>query len=149
MPERKRIGVDEYFMKIARVVSERSTCLPHRSLVGAVMVRDKRILATGYNGPPHGYPHCKTCLRDDSVKGENMELCPAVHAEQNAIIHAALHGVSTHDSTLYCTHFPCVSCLRMLINAGVKRVVYGKEYDMENPVKRDLIKKCKLQVSKF
>ena len=149
MAEHTRIGVDAYFMRIAKVVSERSTCLPHRSIVGAVMVRDKRILATGYNGPPRGYPHCKVCLRDGSGKGENMELCPAVHAEQNAIIHAALHGVSTEDSTLYCTHFPCVTCLRMAINAGTKRIVYDEDYDMDNPIKKDLIDKCSIQVVKF
>jgi dCMP deaminase len=120
-------------MEIARVVSKRSTCL--RNKVGAVLVRDNRILSTGYNGAPTGMEHCLDigCIRNERniPSGERHELCRAVHAEQNAIIQAALHGVSTQGSTLYSTHQPCVLCAKMLINAGVKRVVFGQNYPDE------------------
>lgn len=132
-----RLGVDEYFMKIANVVSERSTCL--RNNVGAVLVKDKYIIATGYNGPPRGLPHCETCKREGFKSGEKHELSRAVHAEQNAIIQAALHGVSPEGSVLYCTHFPCTTCLRMLVNAGITEIVYEAPYDIDNPVKKELV----------
>lgn len=115
---------DEYFMKIAREVATRSTCL--RRHVGAVLVKDKRILSTGYNGAPSGLRHCADvgCLREELnvLSGENQELCRGLHAEQNAIIQAALHGVPIVDATLYSTHKPCVLCSKMLINAGVKAI---------------------------
>ncbi len=145
----QRLNHDEYFMKIAKVVSERSTCLPHRSQVGAVLVKDNHIIASGYNGPPSGFPHCDSCYRDDSKKGENLENCPAVHAEQNVIIQAALHGASPDGGTIYCTHFPCVTCLRMVINSKVKRVVYGKPYDMENEIKKKLMSESSMSFEKF
>ncbi|MBE8539876.1 deaminase [Geoglobus acetivorans] len=126
----RRPSLDEYFMSIARVVASRSTCL--RQNVGAVIVRDKRILSTGYNGAPMGLPHCFDigCLRKELniPSGERHELCRAVHAEQNAIIQAAYHGVSIKDATLYTTHQPCIMCAKMIINAGIKKVVYGKDY---------------------
>jgi dCMP deaminase len=121
---------DEYFISIANLVRQRSTCL--RRKVGAVLVKDRRILATGYNGAPKGMKHCSEvgCLR--SVKhvppGERHELCRGVHAEQNAIIQAAAFGVSTSGATLYCTHFPCVLCTKMLINAGITRLVLERDY---------------------
>ncbi|MCJ7822732.1 MAG: cytidine/deoxycytidylate deaminase family protein [Armatimonadetes bacterium] len=115
---------------MAQVVARRSTCL--RRHVGALLVRDKRILATGYNGAPSNLLHCEQagCLRDAMgiPSGERQELCRALHAEQNAIIQAALHGVDTRDSALYCTTQPCVTCAKMLINAGVTRVVYRGDY---------------------
>lgn len=121
---------DEYFMELAAVVSRRSTCL--RRSVGAIMVRGKRILTTGYNGAPAGLAHCleRGCLREQHgiPSGERHELCRAIHAEQNAIIQAALHGIGLEGSTLYCTHHPCALCVKMLINAGVKRVVYQGDY---------------------
>lgn len=121
---------DEYFMEIAHLVSSRSTCLRRR--VGAVLVRDKHIIATGYNGAPRGVSHCLEvgCLREKLgiPSGERHEMCRGTHAEQNAIIQAALHGVSTLDSTLYCTHQPCILCAKMLINAGVKKVVFQGDY---------------------
>jgi len=121
---------DDYFLQMAHVVARRSTCL--RRHVGALLVRDKRILATGYNGAPSNLPHCEQagCLRDAMgiPSGERQELCRALHAEQNAIIQAALHGVDTRDSDLYCTTQPCITCAKMLINAGVKRVVYRGDY---------------------
>lgn len=116
---------DEYFMEIARLVASRSTCL--RRQVGAVMVKDKYILATGYNGTPSGIRHCSEvgCLREQMnvPSGERHELCRGLHAEQNAIIQAAKHGVNIDGATLYCTHSPCIICGKMLINSGVKRIV--------------------------
>jgi len=126
----KRPTLDEYFMEIASVVAKRSTCL--RQHVGAVIVKDKRILATGYNGAPSGLPHCDEvgCLRDKMAvpSGERQELCRGAHAEQNAIIQAAKFGISVDGGTLYSTHCPCITCAKIIINAGIKRVVYGKEY---------------------
>lgn len=117
-------------MEIARLVAKRSTCL--RRQVGAVLVRDKHILSTGYNGAPRGLAHCLDigCLREQRgiPSGMQHEICRGIHAEQNAIIQAALHGVSTEGATLYCTHQPCVLCAKMLINAGVVRVVFAGEY---------------------
>lgn len=125
-----RPGWDEYFLRIAAVVSERSTCL--RRQVGALLVRDKRILSTGYNGAPSGLPHCAQvgCLREKLAvpSGERHELCRGLHAEQNAIIQAALHGVSTEKAVLYVTCHPCSVCAKMLVNAGVIRVVTAGSY---------------------
>ena len=120
-----------YFMNIATLVSTRSTCM--RRKVGAVLVKDKRILSTGYNGVPSGVPHCSEtgCLREQLKvpSGERHELCKSVHAEQNAIIQAAYHGVSTKDAVLYCTNQPCSICAKMIINAGIKTVYYRDRYD--------------------
>ena len=117
-------------MSIAEMVSTRSTCL--RRKVGAVLVKDKRIISTGYNGSPSGLKHCEEvgCLREKLgvPSGERHELCRGLHAEQNAIIQAALHGVSTKGSTLYCTHCPCSLCVKMLVNAGVVKVIYREGY---------------------
>jgi len=127
----KRIDTDEYFLKIASVVAERSTCRRHH--IGAVAVKDKHILATGYNGAPAGQKDCLElgCLRDDLhiPSGERHEICRAVHAEQNVIIQAALHGVSLEGSTIYCTHTPCVLCAKMLVNARIKRFVSFGQYN--------------------
>jgi dCMP deaminase len=121
---------DEYFMDIARLVARRSTCL--RRQVGAVMVKEKNILATGYNGTPSGIRHCEEtgCLREQLKvpSGERHELCRGLHAEQNAIIQAARHGVNISAATLYCTNSPCIICAKMLINAGVRQVVYLEGY---------------------
>ncbi len=121
---------DDYFMEIATVVATRSTCL--RRQVGAVVVKDRRILATGYNGAPAGLRHCLEvgCLREQmSVpSGEKHELCRGLHAEQNAVIQAALHGVSMAGSTVYSTHKPCSLCAKILINAGVTDIVFGSGY---------------------
>ncbi len=121
---------DQYFMDIVELVSRRSTCL--RRKVGAILVRDKRILATGYNGPPAGIAHCSEtgCLRDKLKvpSGERHELCRGLHAEQNAIIQAALYGVSTKGSTLYCTTHPCIICAKMIINSGIESFVYRESY---------------------
>ncbi|NLC10739.1 MAG: cytidine deaminase [Firmicutes bacterium] len=121
---------EQYFMDIAFVVARRSTCL--RRQVGAVLVRDKHLLATGYNGAPTGLAHClkKGCLREklQVPSGERHELCRGLHAEQNAIIQAALHGVSTQGSTLYCTHHPCSLCSKMLVNAGINTIILASHY---------------------
>ncbi len=125
-----RISLDEYFLKIAAVVAERSTCRRHH--VGAVAVRDKRILTTGYNGAPSGADDCLQlgCLRDEKEipSGTRHEICRAIHAEQNAIIQGSLHGVSLEGSTIYCTHTPCVLCAKMLVNAKIKKFVSYSDY---------------------
>jgi len=126
-----RPGTDEYFLKIASVVAERSTCRRHH--VGAVAVKDKHILATGYNGAPSGLKDCLElgCLRDEMniPSGTRHEICRGTHAEQNVIIQASLHGISLEGSTIYATHTPCRLCAKMLVNAKIKRYVsYGK-YD--------------------
>jgi dCMP deaminase len=123
-----RPSMDQYFMEIASVIAKRSTCL--RNQVGAVFVKNKRILTTGYNGAPAGLPHCDEvgCAREGVASGTRHELCRAVHAEQNAIIQAALHGVSIEGSTLYCTHQPCILCAKMMINARIRAVVYKESY---------------------
>ncbi|KYO65401.1 MULTISPECIES: deoxycytidylate deaminase [Thermovenabulum] len=124
---------DNYFMEIATVVSTRSTCLRRR--VGAVLVKDKHIVATGYNGAPSGLAHCEEigCLREKLgvPSGERHELCRGLHAEQNAIIQAAALGSSIKGATLYVTTRPCILCAKMLINAGVKRIVFKGEYPDE------------------
>lgn len=117
-------------MDIARLVAERSTCL--RRHVGAVLVRDRRILCTGYNGPPHGVPHCDVagCLRAKLklAAGERIEICRGIHAEQNALVQAAAFGISVRGATLYCTHEPCITCTKMLLNAGIGQFVVGEAY---------------------
>ena len=121
---------DEYFLEIANVAKKRSTCL--RRQVGSVITRDNRILATGYNGVPTGIKHCDEvgCLRDklNIPSGERHELCRGSHAEQNAIVNAANFGISLKDSTLYVTVQPCMYCTKMIINAGITRVVYEGNY---------------------
>ena len=120
--------MDEYFMEIATVVAKRSTCL--RNQMGALFVKNKRILTTGYNGAPAGLDHCDVvgCAREAVASGTRHELCRAVHAEQNAIIQAALHGISIEGATLYCTHQPCILCAKMMINARIAKVVYQQSY---------------------
>ena len=126
----ERPTYDEYFMEMAKVVSKRSTCI--RRKVGAILVKDKHILSTGYNGAPKGLKHCSEigCLREELnvPSGERHELCRGLHTEQNAIIQAAVFGVSIKDSVLYCTNTPCVVCVKMLINAGVKEIVFSGDY---------------------
>jgi dCMP deaminase len=127
-----RPDIDEYFLKIASVVAERSTC--HRHHVGAVAVKGKHILATGYNGAPTGLKSCLElgCLRDEMKipSGTRHEICRGIHAEQNVIIQASLHGVSLDGATVYATHTPCILCAKMLVNARIKRfVTFGKYAD--------------------
>jgi dCMP deaminase len=130
MKKASRPNIDEYFLKIASVVAERSTCLRHH--VGAVAVRDKHILATGYNGAPAGLKDCLElgCLRDEMniESGTRHEICRGIHAEQNVIIQASLHGVSLEGATIYVTHSPCILCAKMLVNAKIKRYVTFGSY---------------------
>jgi len=124
---------DEYFLKIAEEVATRSPCL--RRSVGAVFVREKQILATGYNGPPKGVSHCSSagCIREKLKipSGQRLDICRAIHAEANGIIQAAAHGVSVQGSTLYCTTTPCFGCSKALINAGIIRIVVSEGYSDE------------------
>lgn len=137
---------DEYFLKIAKLVSERSTCL--RRSVGAILVRDKKILASGYNGAPTGILHCDKagCIRTELniPSGERHELCRGLHAEQNALLQAALHGVSAKNATLYSTIQPCIICAKMLINAGIKEIVIFSKYPDKMAAK--LLKQAKVKI---
>ena len=126
----KRPNWSEYFLKMAELAASRSTCL--RRKVGAVLVKDKRVLATGYNGAPVGLLHCDLtgCLRDkmNVPSGQRHELCRGLHAEQNVLLQAALHGVSVKMSTLYITNSPCAICAKMIINAGIKEIITNNKY---------------------
>jgi dCMP deaminase len=130
MKKETRPDIDEYFLKIASVVAERSTCRRHH--VGAVAVKDKHILATGYNGAAARLKDCLElgCLRDELgiESGTRQEKCRGIHAEQNVIIQASLHGVSLEGSTIYCTHTPCVLCAKMLVNSKIRRFVTFGNY---------------------
>jgi dCMP deaminase len=125
-----RITWNSYFMKIAQLVAQRSTCI--RRKVGAVIVREKHILATGYNGAPKGLAHCTDvgCLREELgiPSGERVEICRGIHAEQNALVQAARFGISLQGGILYCTTQPCVTCAKLLINAGISKVFYLEGY---------------------
>ena len=145
-----RISKDEYFIKIAGLVSKRSTCIKRK--VGSVLVKDSHILSTGYNGAPSGFKHCtsETCVRQNLKSGEKPELCRGVHSEINCIIQAAIHGTSiTGNTTLYTTHFPCMSCLKLIINAAIKRLVYKEGYNMKNKIKEELLNESKLNVQQL
>ncbi|HEY95281.1 MAG TPA: cytidine deaminase [Dehalococcoidia bacterium] len=141
-----RPDFDEYVLKIASVVAERSTCRRHH--MGAVAVRDKHILTTGYNGAPAGQKDCLElgCIRDEMniASGEKQETCRAIHAEQNVIIQAALHGISLEGSTIYCTHTPCILCAKMLVNAKIKRFVSFSEYNDDRFI--DLFREAGIEI---
>ena len=140
---------DEYFMEITRLVARRSTCL--RRQVGAVLVKDKNILASGYNGSPSGTAHCLDtgCLREklQIPSGERHELCRGLHAEQNAIIQAAKHGTNIDGSTLYCTTMPCIISSKMTINAGIRRIVYEEGY--ADDLAREMMGEAGMVIEKF
>ncbi|MFA5518340.1 MAG: cytidine/deoxycytidylate deaminase family protein [Spirochaetota bacterium] len=142
----KRPTWDSYFMKIAEDVSTRSTCL--RRQVGAVIVKDKRMLTTGYNGAPTGITHCteETCLRTkyNVPSGERHELCRGLHAEQNAIIQAALHGVSLKGAKIYVTHKPCSICTKMLINSGIDTFIFRSAYT--DPLADEMIAEAGIKI---
>lgn len=147
-----RINKEKYFMEIAKLVKERSTCL--RRKVGAVLVKDNHIISTGYNGAPSKIKHCKEtgCYRkENKIKsGKKPEFCRAVHAEINCIIQCAIHGTAIEGETkIYCTNFPCISCLKAIINAKIKELIYIKGYYMENNIKKQLIKESKLTIKKY
>jgi dCMP deaminase len=140
---------DEYFTKAAHLVSERSTCL--RRHVGAVLVKDKQILATGYNGAPSGISHCEEtgCLRQklEVASGQRHEICRGLHAEQNVLLQAAYHGVSVKGSILYITNAPCVICAKMIINAGIKEIIISGDYPDKMAI--DFLKEAKVKVRKI
>ena len=140
---------DTYFMTLARDISTRSTCT--RRQVGALIVKERRILSTGYNGAPTGLVHCtpETCLRTlyKVPSGERHELCRGLHAEQNAVIQAAYHGVSIAGAMIYVTHHPCSICAKILINSGISRIVYGGEY--LDPVAVDLFRESGIELEPF
>ena len=140
---------DSYFMKITHDVAERSTCLRRR--VGAILVAEKRILATGYNGAPSNLRHCADtgCLREqlNVPSGERQEICRALHAEQNAIIQSARHGVGIRGAVLYCTTQPCVTCAKMIINSGVTRVVY--EGDYPDKLALEMLSEAEVQLARY
>ncbi len=139
----------EYFMSIARLVATRSTCL--RRKVGAILVKDKRILCTGYNGAPAGLKHCLEigCLREKlGIKsGQRHELCRALHAEQNVLIQAAYHGIAVSGSVLYCTNLPCSICTKMIINAGIKRIYYEEGYP--DDLSRKMLEEAQIELVKL
>ncbi len=140
---------DQYFMSITRLVAQRSTCL--RRKVGAILVKDKRILCTGYNGAPAGLKHCLEigCLRERlGVKsGQRHELCRALHAEQNVLIQAAYHGIAVQGAVLYCTNLPCSICTKMLINAGIKKIYYQDGYP--DDLSRQMLKEASIELVKL
>jgi dCMP deaminase len=147
----KRPDWDSYFMEITKLAASRSTCL--RRNVGATIIKDKHIISSGYNGVPSRIPHCGSpgypCLRNEMniPSGQRQELCRGLHAEQNAIIQAALHGVSTKGATLYCTHQPCITCSKMIINAGIVRIVFEGEYPDE--LARKMLADSGIEISIF
>ncbi len=130
---------DTYFMRMANLVASRSTCL--RRQVGAVVVKEKRVLTTGYNGAPRGLRHCAEvgCIRQQTnvESGTRHELCRGVHAEQNAVIQAAYFGVSIKGASIYTTNFPCVLCTKILVNAGIVEIIYREDYI--DPLSRDIL----------
>jgi len=146
MKKKIRPSWDEYFLSIAKLVSKRSTCL--RRSVGAILVKDKRILATGYNGAPSNIRHCEItgCLREKLriPSGEHHELCRGLHAEQNALLQAALHGISAKNSKIYITTQPCIICAKMLINAGIKEVVIAGHYP--DKMAKDFLKEAGIKM---
>lgn len=143
----KRPSWETYFMDIAFLVAKRSTC--RRRAVGSVIVKNRRILSTGYNGAPSGIRHCIEvgCLREELKvpSGQCHELCRGIHAEQNAIIQAAFHGVSIKDSTLFCTNLPCSICAKMIINAGITRICYHSGY--ADKMSEEMLKEANIQVT--
>lgn len=140
---------DEYFMEIVELIKTRSTCL--RRQVGAIIVKDKRIVSTGYNGSPTGCKHCAElgCLREELKvpSGQRHELCRAIHAEQNALVQAAYSGTSVKDGTIYVTNQPCILCAKMIINAGIKKVVYNGDYPDE--MSKELFKEAGVRIVRF
>lgn len=140
---------DTYFMQMADLVATRSTCL--RRKVGAVVVKEKRVLTTGYNGAPKGLRHCAEvgCVRTQNnvESGTRHELCRGVHAEQNAVIQAAYFGASIKDASIYTTNFPCVMCAKILVNAGIIEVVYKDDY--EDPLSKEIMNESKVVVRRY
>ena len=143
-----RIDWDTYFMEIAKLVSKRSTCL--RRQVGAVIVKNNRTLATGYNGSPSGLQNCCDkgyCLREKSKQGEDLDVCMAVHSETNAILQCSKHGISCEDAIIYVTTFPCIHCMKAIINAGIKEIIYLEDYNA--PLSKQLATQSGIKIRKY
>lgn len=150
MPKEQRISWDEYFIEMAHLAKKRSSC--RRRNVGAVLVKNKKVLATGYNGAPKGLKDCLLlgyCLREKLKipAGERQELCRGAHAEANAIAQAAQFGVPIEDATIYCTNFPCVMCTKLLINATIAEIVYEEGYP--DKLSKELIEESNIKVRQF
>lgn len=143
-----RINWEEYFIEITKLVAQRSSCLSRQ--VGAILVKEKRILATGYNGSPSKIENCIErggCLREGSVSGQNLNTCMAVHAEMNAILQCAKMGVCCEDATLYVTTYPCVNCMKAIIQSGIRKVVYIESYN--SPLTDELVRLSGIECIKF
>jgi len=144
-----RPGWEEYFMQVAKVIATRSTCL--RRKVGAVIVREHKILSTGYNGAPHNIKHCSEtgCLRKELEipSGERHEICRGIHAEQNAILQAALSGTSIKDAEIYSTTFPCIVCAKMIINAGIKTMIFLGDYP--DDLSKEMLSQADVKVTRL
>jgi len=140
---------DQYYMGVAKLISSRTTCL--RRAVGCVLTLDNRILSTGYNGTPVGVTHCekKGCIREllNVPSGERHEMCRGLHGEQNALLQCALHGISTKDSVLYSTTFPCSVCAKLLINAKVKKIIFLQEY--KDDLSKELLYEAGIEIIKY
>ena len=147
----ERTNWNEYFLQIAKLVASRSTCL--RKQVGAVIVKNRHILATGYNGSPQGTLHCTEigCLREEMKipHGARYEMCRACHGEENAILQSARHGVSIEGADIYCTHKPCVNCTKMILNSGIKRVFYAIDDLPDNELQDSLIAQAETEFIKL
>jgi len=144
-----KISWDQYFLNIAEVVSTRSNCC--RRHVGALLVSDNRIISTGYNGTPKGYTDCNDggcprCNNSGVKSGDGLEECLCVHAEANAIIQAAYYGATVKGSTLYCTLEPCLSCSKLIINSGIKKIVYRESYPNNSSKAKDLLENCGVEI---
>ncbi len=146
MKKEKRPNWHKYFLEMSFLVSQRSTCL--RRKVGAVLVKNNQIISTGYNGAPKGVPHCAEvgCLRErlQVPSGERHELCRGVHAEQNAIIQAAVNGTSIKDSVLFCTHHPCSICAKIIINSEIRQIIIANDYP--DKLAKEMLKDADLEI---
>lgn len=142
---------DEYYMSIAHLAASRSTCLSRK--VGAVVVKDDNPISFGFNGPARGMDHCEDCggckrrAKSDYKSGAYLEICPAAHAEQNAVAFAARHGIKTEGATVYVNTFPCKDCMNSLINAGIKKVIYDSDYDAS--LSSEIAKTTGIEVEKY
>lgn len=143
-----RLEWEEYFIKITKLVAERSSCLSRQ--VGAVIVKQNRILATGYNGSPSGVKNCcdeGSCLRKGSKSGENLNECMAVHAELNAILQMAKYGICCEDSVMYVTTFPCINCMKAIISSGIREIIYLEDYDA--PLSKQLAELANIKLKQY
>lgn len=143
-----RISWDNYFIEMTKLVSQRSGC--NKRHVGAVIVKDNRVLATGYNSAPYGVKECCDkghCLRSGSKQGENLGTCMAVHAEMNAILQCAKLGISCENAKIYITTHPCIHCLKAIINAGIKEVIYIDDYN--DPISKQLAEECDIKIKQY